>query len=263
MHKITNNILKTLPSEGIKQSLWHRLFGNSKSLLLSNKDIEGASKRRSLSICNVYQGETAYILSCGPSMKEVWNDKLRNFLNDRLVISIKQAHDLAPEITDIHLYNEIRMKDYDYPGSTLRISCSKFMSEYPSHIHYPIRQYKWDNAIMVTNEYEKWSFAKSYERPWGVGIMFELGLFLPVHLGCKRVVIMGFDMNSKGKYHFYDEAVESDSKFYKVDKEEFQYTKSSIPHYLKWAEAKGVKVKAYSPLSELPIPQVKDIYSWA
>lgn len=261
MHKITNKVLKTFPLEGMKQFLQHRFFGDSNRLLLSNKNYEEISKKRSSHIYDAYKGETAYILSCGPSMEKVWNDELRNFLSDKLIISIKQTHDLAPENTDIHLYNEVRMKDYHYPSDTLRISCSKFMPEYPSHIHYPIREYNWENAVMVTNEYDKWSLEKSFERPWGVGIMFELGLFLPVHLGCKRVILMGFDMNDRGKYHFYDEAGECDSKFYNVDKEEFQYAKSSVPHYLKWAEARGLEVKLYSPFSELPIGKIYDIYS--
>lgn len=246
-----------------KHGFLSRILGNENAPSLLNGNYEAVSRKRSDFFQNAYMGETAYIVSCGPSLEKIWNTELRDFLSDKLVISIKQAHDKAPEITDFHLYNEVRVKHYEYPVDTVRVSCSKFLPDHPSHIHYPIREYQWDKSLFVTNEYDKWSMENSYERPWGIGIMFEMGLFFPIHLGCKRVLIMGFDMNSSGRYHFYDNSEAQDSGYYKVNREEFHYASSSIPHYLSWAKSRGVEVKLHSPLSALPIPQVKDIYTWA
>ena len=263
MHKYTSKVLRTLPVGRRKVPFFYKFFLNRPDLTLRDNSLEALSLRRNSHIENAYLGETAYVLSCGPSLDRVWNEELRGFLADKLIISVKQAHDKAPEITDFHLYNEVRMKQYDYPGDTIRISCSQFSQDHPSHIHYPVREYKWEKALFVTNDYEKWDLARSYERPWGVGIMFELGLFLPIHLGCKRVLIMGFDMNTTGKYHFYDSSENEDSSFYKVDEEEFRYAQRSIHHFMKWTQMKGVEAKLYSPLSTLPLPKIEDIYSWA
>ena len=194
-----------------------------------------------------YAGKVAFILTCGPSLDEVWSDELRDVL----------SHKLAPEIADFHLYNEVRMEDYDYGGNaTLRLSVSQFMPDHPSHIHYPISQYKYDDALFVTNDYDKWDLSNGVQRPWGVGIMFELGLHLPLYLGCRAAVIIGFDMNKHGKYHFYDQADQEDSQHYKVDAEEFDYAKHSSKHYAEWANSKGLEVVLYSPLSSLDIPKI-------
>ena len=116
---------------------------------------------------------------------------------------------------------------------------------------------------MATNDYSKWNLDKEYERPWGIGIMFEIGLHLPIHLGCKRLLIIGFDMNSKGKYHFYRND-NTDAKLY-AREEEFTYAKKSIPYYLKYAETMGLEVKQFSPQSELPLPELhtfEEVKNW-
>jgi hypothetical protein len=263
MHKHTPRLLRTLPAGGEKTKFLSKFLPRRTNLTLRGNSFEVVSKIRHSHIANAYFGETAYVLSCGPSLDKVWDEKLKGFLADKLIISVKQAHDKAPEITDFHLYNEVRMKEYDYPGDTIRISCSKFSRDHPSHIHYPVREYKWEKTLFVTNQYERWDLAKSYERPWGVGIMFELGLFLPVYLGCKRMLIMGFDMNSAGKYHFYDPSEKENFSFYSVDKEEFHFARMSIHYFMKWAQKKGVEARLYSPLSTLPFSRIDNIYSWA
>ena len=82
--------------------------------------------------------------------------------------------------------------------------------------------------------------------------MYELGLFLPELLNAKKVVIIGFDMNNGGKYHFYDNLNTEDSNSYSVDKDEFFYNQQTIPFYEKWMNEKGVEVALMSPLSSLP-----------
>lgn len=259
MHKRTNKLRQKLPSGSLRRRITGRI---SEGDLLTRLDKEVVSRARNKYLHKQYEGETAYILTCGPSIDEVWGDNLQQFLKDKLVIAVKQTHDLAPEIVDFHLYNEVRHREYDYPAETIRVSVSEFMPEFPSHLHYPIRNYEWDEAIFVTDEYEKWRLSNSYERPWGIGIMFEIGLFLPVHLGCDRMLIMGFDMNKEGKYHFYDENKDQDSDAYGVDEEEFYYAQRTIPAFMKWIDNQSIMVRNYSPLTALEIPQVNDLDEW-
>lgn len=260
MHPRTSEVRRHLPDGGIVRRKITRYLADDD--LLTRWDREAISRPRNQFLRNQYEGESAYVLTCGPSLEIVWTEELREFLDDKLVLAVKQAHDLAPEIVDYHLYNEVRHREYDYRGETIRISVSNFMPEFPSHIHYPIRKYEWEDALFVTDEYDRWSLDKSYDRPWGIGIMFEIGLFLPAHLGCHRMLIMGFDMNQDGKYHFYDDSDDQDSEAYDVDEEEFYFAQRTIPAFMEWAGERGIDVKNYSPMTALDIPQVESLDEW-
>ena len=63
---------------------------------------------------NSFQGEKAVLISCGPSLTEQDEEKLKDILESRLVLSIKQSFDLFPELVDIHFYNCANYKKYDY-----------------------------------------------------------------------------------------------------------------------------------------------------
>lgn len=82
--------------------------------------------------------------------------------------------------------------------------------------------------------------------------MYEVGLFLPELLNAKKVIIIGFDMNRDGRYHFYDNSHSHDSASYQVDEDEFYYNQRTIPHYEKWMADKGIAVALLSPESALP-----------
>jgi hypothetical protein len=251
MHKDTARYHANLPGRR-----WLRTVRSSREMRSFD---EAKSLKRHEYLKDAYEGETVIILTCGPSLALVWCDEFLDSIADKLVISVKQAHHLAAEVADFHLYNEIRMEDYEYPGPTIKLGVSEFDKRYPPHVHYPIREYEYQNSLFVTNEYDRWDLDNGIQRPWGVGIMFELGLQLPAHLGCSRAVVVGFDMDIRGKYHFYDEENREDSQFYKVNKEEFEYAPASIPYYLEWCKRKNLEVRAYSPLTALPFEQLRSL----
>lgn len=263
MHSKTPEIYNSMPGG---KGFWSGLINKSRDVreaaVLSSGANSILSKRRVSYLRDKYIGETCYILTCGPSLNEVWSGELGEFLKDKLVVAVKQAFDLIPNACDFHLFNTVRLKEYNYPGPTMRLSvweCSKLAR---SHIHFPLLPgHSWDEAIIRTNKYEDYgNLETSLERPLGTGIMFEVGLFLPVLLGCRRALVIGFDMNQTGKYHFY-RSDDSDSTNY-AREGECHYAQQSIPHYLDWANRHGLEVKAYSPCSALSIPQVEDIYCW-
>jgi len=279
MHSLTSRLLCTLPGRfgllsEFGRSCNHILGKPGKeACFLPKKRFHQISSKRNEFIQNAYAGETACILTCGPSIKEVCTDEFLDFLSDKLVIAVKQTHDLRPEITDIHLVNTVRLKPYEYPAPTIRISAErafqdKFREDFPSHINYPIKHdtivdHDVTKAMMAVNDYAEWTLDRSMERRWGIGVMFEVGLFLPLHLGCRKVLIVGFDMNQDGAYHFYREQENASDLFARP--EEFVYARSSIPHYIKLAKERGMDVSQYSPLSDLPIPQLgslEEVRSW-
>ena len=217
----------------------------------------GISEARHRQLKGLCQGKSAVILTCGPSLTMIDPTTLRRSLDGSIVIGIKQALDLYGDICNFHLYNEVRMKRYDYTNNDcVRICVSKYQTINPCHVFYPLKNYQYEEALFVTNDYEKWALHNSYIRPWGVGIMFELALQLPIYLGCSRVLVIGFDMNPKGKYHFYDATEEEDAAHYRVDDEEFGFAHDSARHYVSWAKALGVDIRLHSPLSALPIPSI-------
>ena len=82
--------------------------------------------------------------------------------------------------------------------------------------------------------------------------MYELALFIPQLINCKKLIIIGFDMNKEGKYHFYDKEDENDAQSYKVDDQEISLNHGTIPHLEIWLNKQNIDVALFSPLSSLP-----------
>ena len=64
-----------------------------------------------------YVGETAYLISCGPSLNDVDIDVLKSKLKDKLVVCQKQSIDiLGADLCDFHIMNTYNVKPtlYDY-----------------------------------------------------------------------------------------------------------------------------------------------------
>ena len=73
-----------------------------------------------------YKNETAYIVTCGPSLSKHNIDLLKSKLKDKLVISIKQAYNLLREETDFHILNTYNLSSYKWnPNSIVYWSVSK------------------------------------------------------------------------------------------------------------------------------------------
>jgi hypothetical protein len=256
MHPITPSLFQELPGYSRLKRIFMGYRRKETPHLLSQRFYRTLSLSRLQHIRNAYEGETAYVLTCGPSIQEIWNRELRQFLADKLVIAVKQTHDLLSEITDFHLFNRVRIKPYTYPGPTIRISVWEYMNENPAHIHFPLRSdQSWERSIIVSNEYKHYgNLMTEYDRPLGVGIMFEIGLFLPVHLGCRKIILMGFDMNAEGSYHFYRNDCSDSSAYARPG--ECEKAQSSVSHYHQWVQSLGIEVALYSPLSALPLPKI-------
>lgn len=251
MHFKTKEIFKNLPVDNLNT--------DSKKLLTTLND--DLSLKRHTYLNNQYEGETAFILTCGPSMNLIWNEELNNFLKNKLVISIKQTHLLDETLSDFHLLNFRNLENYKYPESTIIMS-NGFLATNHSHIQYKINSCPLSKTLVKTQDYEKWDMKNSFLRPWGPGIIIETALQLPVYLGCKKIVIMGFDLNKEGQSHFYackEKDLESYVKEFEnkeyaewLLKEEFDNYRTSMVYYERWLNKQGINIKLYSPLSTLP-----------
>ena len=196
-----------------------------------------------------------FILTCGPSLELVAKSPgLAKLLSENFVISIKQAFNEFRNETDIHIVNDIRYTTYDYnEARPLVMSVGKILPEMVYDFNFPIADYSYETSVFVTNRYAEASLNRMpYLRPWGIGVMYELGLFLPEILNCEKLVIIGFDMNKDGKYHYYDNSEDENFEKYSVDAQEFDYNKTTIPELERWYKGLDIKVALYSPLSDLP-----------
>ena len=198
------------------------------------------------------------LVTCGPSLELV--KKLPGFnqiVDKHYLICMKQAYNDFQNQTDIHIVNEIRYPGYEYgPSKPLILSVGKSSPNITSDAHFPIIDCSYSAATFVTNDYDGDNLRnKPYFRQSGIGVMYELGLFIPQLLNCKKLIIVGFDMNQVGKYHYYDDSEAENAKAYSVDNKEIMYNQETTPHLEDWLNSVNIDVALFSPLSALPFKQ--------
>jgi hypothetical protein len=211
-------------------------------------------------VASQYGGETAYVFTCGPSLADVWSEKLSCFLEDKLVIAVKRAFDLMPAIVDYHVFNRCHHKDYQYPDPVpirLAVEIEPFTQMVDIRLPFlsnPNQKYL--HSVLYSRSFERWELSRSSARCYGPGIMFELGIYLPVHLGCKQVVFFGWDMNPVDSAHFYNPAQDMAP----VHLEEHVLVANSLPQLIpdltKWFHSRGMDAYLCSPRSAIPLPQL-------
>ncbi len=199
-----------------------------------------------------YQDEVAYILTAGPSINSLWSQRVVDFLQDKLVIAIKQTYKLCRGIADFHLLNSWNYEPYDYIGKPIVISeyaendpdTPGLVPDIMLHISDP-RDFR--RRLATSLEFDQWLFSKTYSRPWGPGIVYELASYLVIHAGIRQVVIAGWDLgelNSPGMPHFFDKA--QDPKVSRLANRprirpfEVGDIARSTPAFYYWLRSKGV-----------------------
>ena len=196
-----------------------------------------------------------FIVTCGPSLDIVKKmPGLIKLLQENYTICVKQAYNEFKAQTDLHIINEIRLSKYEYDEpEPLILSVGKKEKSMKSDAHFPIIYRNQKECLYLTHDYESNSlYRKPYFRSWGVGIMYELALFLPQIVNCKKLIIIGFDMNSIGSYHFYDTQDDQNAEDYDVSNAEVLQNKKTTPFLEEWLKSIGIEVALMSPLSELP-----------
>ncbi len=160
---------------------------------------------------NKYKDDTAYIVATGPSLKNYEIQKMRAYLSDKFVIGIKQAYDVLGDVIDIHLMNFCNCKFYDYKDNNSTIvSWIVAMQDQPHYIIQNnmrcdfmmplIRNHAGhENTLASKRDFHNMLISKSFERPWGSGIMYEGALPMAIHCGSKRIVTLGWDIGELNK----------------------------------------------------------------
>lgn len=144
------------------------------------------------------------IISAGPSFSKISPEKIKNFCEDKITVSIKQTLNNLSFDPDIHLINDCNLQKYDYKKTDIlriMVKSPSFFSYTPDYFYDELflidpSTCSLRNSLVNTRCYEKWEDLDSRTCCWGPGIIHELGIFLPKYLNCKRVFFIGWDIGT-------------------------------------------------------------------
>ena len=203
-------------------------FINEIKQLVEDKDLKYIIKNKFMNypadystrtqmIKNLYEDKECYVLTCGPSLTNYTPDELREKLQDKIVIAVKQAYEYVPDIVDIHVYNCNNYQSYDYGDSPpLVVGCSSLPEDVTTaniwagtspDLFYRIHGHDYTQAICNSLAFDAHTLDQTLDRPWGPGIMTEVVFYLTEHLGFKSVRTVGWDLETPGtteSRHFYE-----------------------------------------------------------
>nr|WP_321454986.1 hypothetical protein [uncultured Cohaesibacter sp.] len=158
------------------------------------------------------KNETCYILASGPSLKEYTPDELQKLLKGKLVIVLKQAFQYVPSVCDFLILNSWNFQRYDYSERYPLVVREEGPNDPPVFGGEDVLL-KLANVNDITEQlarkknFDDYVFSKQLERPWGPGVLYEIGFYLAVHLGVKKIVTLGWDVGVKSSPvmpHFYE-----------------------------------------------------------
>lgn len=238
---------------------------------------------------NEYEGATCYIISCGPSINDYDPNLIRRIAGHNLVITIKQAYTKYPDITDFHLFNFCNLINYNYnvnPNVITGYMAQDDRIKGNYDLNFALLKEYQINKIRSQGEkfpplskrmnFEHFTMDKIVNRPEGPGIMYELGIYMAVHLGAREIVTLGWDVNYKhpkkiqtpngqvsdtvNNSHFYGTNRHTQKNITKiVNENEFIISSSKILKL--WLNLRNIELYLMSSLSKLDssIPRIDPV----
>ena len=180
-----------------------------------------------------YKNETCYIISAGPSLKNYSKEYLKEKLDGKLVISIKQAYNVLQEIADFHVLNFTNFQPYNYVNEDSIVVWEVFEQFHPDMIlqnnlkcelMLPVTGNHKRDIVKRINEsqagklsFDDFTLDKTIQRMYGPGIMYETVIHLALYLGVKKIITLGWDIGDVSKFkgnslkedvwqdHFYED----------------------------------------------------------
>lgn len=180
-----------------------------------------------------FEGNTCYVLGCGPSLRDIDKNKLLREVEDNALFTIKQSYFSFEDCVDFHFFNTNNYSHYPNNNNALFMGSTDWLTEAKAKgaiwrsqqvdictsvsgkegqnvlLNKPMSKLQYNDNF----ELSKYTFEETgIQRKWGAGIMYELVLFFVYHLGFSEIKVAGWDYsdpNVKQKIvpeHFYDEA---------------------------------------------------------
>jgi len=196
-----------------------------------------------------------YIVSCGPSIKTLNQERLKYLLKDKLVISIKQAYNIIGR-SDFHIYNFIHLQEYDYTDSPVTIELTRFGKTLTEpDIAAPINVREAGNylaSVATRRNFNDFLFEKTLQRPFGPGLLYEVGFYLAVHLGVSGITTIGFDSAQPNSHFYGDNADKPTEARMKLLQKEMNFVVAGMGSYHKWLKSKGIDWNIISDINPGP-----------
>lgn len=179
---------------------------------------------------DMFKGDKCYVLSCGPTLLDNDQEKLKASLKNNVTLAIKQSYDMFSDLVDFHVYNCGNYKNYDY-GDSEPIIAEASTTPWKlgtCDLKFFIKERDFNNSVSAKHNFSDWTLDKQQLlRPYGPGIMYEIVFYMIQHLGFSEIITVGWDNKLTGtdqsKQHFYD-------------KEDSEFDKSKFIHYNEVAE---------------------------
>lgn len=236
------------------------------------KTVESLEEKTGL-LKDSFKGETCYMLSCGPSVKNYTPQQLRDKLSDKLVFGIKTIYEYVPDLVDFHFFNCCNLpmpkgknnkehylyNEEDRPvvvGSSNYDLGVRWGKEQELDLFYPVPiRTSVDSFLIHNKRFDDYCFSNTLKRPCGPGMMWETVFYMVEHVGASELVILGLDLttdpkNPKEYEHFYDKNKQLYNPGDILDWE-INDARIALSHLFKWFEEKGVKVTLCSDISRL------------
>tara|TARA_A100001391_G_scaffold18292_1_gene10214 strand:+ start:195 stop:956 length:762 start_codon:yes stop_codon:yes gene_type:complete len=186
---------------------------------------------------NSCEGQTCYIIGCGPSLKDIDTEELKDKIKDDLVFTIKQSYFLFKDISDFHFFNCNNFTPFNNNNYTIYCSQADALTESIAKAYiWKNQQYDLnfvlkdnkiiDNRLSRSFDFNKWKFSNTLIRPWGPGIISETVFYMAQHLGISKIRTIGWDhtdplTNDTTVEHFYnDKEYSIFAKASKIDRQE-------------------------------------------
>ncbi len=220
-----------------------------------------------------FEGETAYIVAAGPSLKDYTPEYLNDVLSDKLVFSIKQSFDVLKDTVDFHFNNFVNFTNYDYGDNLHTIVPFIIWDQQHPHIimqnnircDFMIPNFrndsfpKFDSSVCAKGDFDSLLFDSQFERPWGPGTMYEMCIPTGILMGVKKFVLVGWDIGDPNmeefdktrcvwQEHSYDPSRVQFGKF-EMTKEEILLVADSTKNLFYWLKDKGIKLEMTSKIN--------------
>ena len=197
---------------------------NKTKKLKSNIQTIGSIQERLESLKDQYKDDTVYIVTCGPSLQSHDVKELKKKLKDKLVFSIKQAYNVLKDETDFHLLNTYNLSEYEWSADSIVYwSLSKSYAneqlqrivdmKAPIDLFIPVINppfVNYSQTVQATCNFDDfYMMEKQTEVKFGIGMMYEMAIPLTLMLGCKKIVVIGWDLgepktSTTDWNHFYN-----------------------------------------------------------
>lgn len=148
-----------------------------------------------------FRGRTLLVVSCGPSALH-WKEVRSTLPADTVIGCVKQAIFLCRSEAEIHFFNAFNCQRY-FPHN--RQALKIYVEDEQSPVNFnstdltfsldPKTCQGLETSVAATERFEDYTIERAgLVKPWGPGIVYEIVVYLALHLGFRAIHTVGWDV---------------------------------------------------------------------